>query len=126
MYMIMIYILCVFCSLVLYHISNKHFGDYRFIKLALSNFIIVYLILVLGVYLHGLFLEYKVNSFDLDGDGFFSDAETMAPDFSKYYDKLIGDAGRGLAPFIGLIFSFVYTTAYLIVIKLCQLFKELC
>ena len=48
-----------------------------------------------------------LNSFDLDGDGFFSGDE-ITPEQQQAMQRVANDTGRALAPITGTIFSFIY------------------
>jgi hypothetical protein len=119
MFIILSYILCCIVSLVIY----KSVVTKRLVKLIIINFFLVYVIFLLGVYSQEFYLEYKLNSFDLDGDGFFTENE-ITPEQAQYMSLVVGDVGRTFAPITGLLFSIVYSIFYLVIIKFYQLFKR--
>lgn len=119
MFIVLSYILCCIASLAIY----KSVANEKVVKLVVINFFLVYVIFLLGVYGHEFYLEYKLSVFDLDGDGFFTEDE-ITPEQEKYMSLAVGDVGRTFAPVTGLLFSFIYSIFYLMIIKFYQLFKH--
>ena len=93
------------------------------LKLALINFIIIYLLIIISVCVYDIYLEYKVSTFDLDGDGFFT-SEEWTPEYAKYSSRLVNDLGRNLAPITGFIFSFLHSILFLVILTLCRIIKR--
>ncbi len=52
-------------------------------------------------------MEYKLGTFDLNKDGFFSEDETTKAQ-RHYMDLVVGDTGRSFLPITGLFYSAVY------------------
>ena len=93
------------------------------LKLALINFIIIYLLIIISVCVYDIYLEYKVSTFDLDGDGFFT-SEEWTPEYAKYSSRLVNDLGRNFAPVTGFIFSFLHSILFLVILTLCRIIKR--
>ena len=117
MYIVLFVSLCLLVSLAVYLGVNKYSGNVSPVKLTIINFIFVYIFFVLGVYCYEIYLEYRLDSFDLNGDGFFT-GEENTPEKEKYMSLVINDTGRTFAPFTGLIFSFLYAVIFLCALKL--------
>ncbi len=66
-----------------------------------------YCLLLVSVRLTDMHFEYRLNKYDLDGDGMFSGAE-VTPQMKTAMADMTNDTGRSLAPIIGLIASPVY------------------
>jgi hypothetical protein len=117
MYMVLFVSLCLLVSLAVYLGANKYFGNVSPIKLTIINFVSVYIFFVLGVYCYEIYLEYRLDSFDLNGDGIFT-GEENTPEKEKYMSLVINDTFRTFAPFTGLVFSFLYAALFLCASKL--------
>jgi hypothetical protein len=81
------------------------------LKTSVLYFSVVYIEYVGSTLLFGAFLGYKVSTFDLNGDGFISGAEST-PEFRRYSAMLTDDAGRNLAPITGVLYSFVCAVTF--------------
>ena len=93
------------------------------LRLALINFVIIYLLIIISVCVYDIYLSYKVSTFDLDGDGFFT-SEEWTPEYAKYSSKLVSDVGRNFAPVTGFIFSFLHSILFLVILTLCRIIKK--
>lgn len=93
------------------------------LRLALINFVIIYLLIIISVCVYDIYLSYKVSTFDLDGDGFFT-SEEWTPEYAKYSSKLVSDVGRNFAPVTGFIFSFLHSILFLVILTLCKIIKR--
>jgi len=71
--------------------------------------LVVYVGLITQNAIYDHYLERKLATFDLNNDGIFS-PEEQTPEQQKYFDMVIGDAGRNLMPITGLFISLVATT----------------
>ena len=67
----------------------------------------MYALLLLSVHFLNEEIEKTLYSFDLDGDGGFSENE-ITPGQQKAMDDFVGDTGRAMAPITGAVFSLVY------------------
>ena len=92
------------------------------LKIAVTNFIVMYLLIIFSAHAYEIYLEYKILTFDLDGDGFFSNKESTA-EYAKYSSRLIGDVGRTFAPITGFVFSLFCSTCLFFILKLIDIFK---
>lgn len=52
-------------------------------------------------------LKNELNSFDLNGDGFFT-KEEIKSEQQIAMRRVIADTGRNLAPIIGILYSLIY------------------
>ena len=75
--------------------------------LALMQIFVFYVSVLVEVSIYDYQLEKQLYSFDLNGDGVFSDSE-ITPEQEEAMIKFIGDTGRTFAPITGAIFSFMY------------------
>ena len=66
-----------------------------------------YFLLLAAVWAIDVDLKYKLNRFDKNGDGSFSDAE-MTPAAERAMQEVTDDTGRALAPVIGLPYTGVW------------------
>ncbi len=75
------------------------------LKLVLVYGAVVYLLIIVSVFAYEAYLDHKISTFDLDGDGFFS-AEESTEEYVKYWEKIMDDVGgRTYAPVFGLSFA---------------------
>ena len=93
------------------------------IKLVIANFIVIYLLVVVSVFIYDFYLEYKVSTFDLDGDGFFSNREST-PEYLEYSSRLTNDVGRNFAPITGFVFAFLWTAFFYLLLKVIRFIKR--
>ena len=93
------------------------------LRLALINFIIIYLLIIISVCVYDIYLKYKVSTFDLDGDGFFT-SEEWTPEYAKYSSRLVNDLGRNLAPVTGFVFSFLHSILFFVILTLYRIIKR--
>lgn len=91
--------------------------------LYLMNFALLYILIVGSSYGYGLFLEYKLDQFDLDGDSLFSVAE-QTPEQQRYMQLLVNDAGRNLAILSGAIYSVLSTAILFAFVRAYGLFAR--
>lgn len=123
MYLALFVGLALLGSLAIYSTANKYFEKASHIKLTIVNFIFVYILFLLAIYCYEIYLEYKLDSFDLNSDGFFT-GEENTPEKEKYMSLVVNDTGRTFAPITGLIFSFAYSVIFLLVLKLYRTSKQ--
>jgi hypothetical protein len=91
--------------------------------LHLSHFFLIYIILIMDVQLYDVYLNYKLNSFDIDHDTFFSFAE-QNEEQKKYFDLVINDSGRNLVLIWGAFFSIISTATLYSVISIINIFRN--
>ena len=72
------------------------------------NFFILYILLILNIQLHDIYLNYKLNLFDINHDSIFSILE-QTKEQQKYFSLVINDSGRNLVFIWGLIFAAIST-----------------
>jgi len=80
------------------------------------SFILFYIINIMATNIYSEYLEYVLNSFDLDGDTIFSKTE-QTPEQIEAMDALINDAGRGLVWFLSFFYSFAFSLVTLVIYK---------
>lgn len=66
-------------------------------------------------------LKNELNSFDLNGDGFFTNEE-ITSEQQIAMRRVISDTGRNLAPILGIIYSLIY---YVIIFFSLWIIKEI-
>ena len=115
------YLAIITISVLIISLSRYYKWKMGDLKFAALNFIVIYMLIVLSVFIYDAYLSYKLQSFDLDQDGIFSNDE-LTPEASEYLSIWVNDLGRNLAPYTGFIFTFIYTIICLVVIKLYRLF----
>ncbi|NHM07672.1 hypothetical protein G4D82_10600 [Flavobacterium sp. CYK-4] len=81
--------------------------------------IFFYLSIVVTVIITNIILQNKLDSFDLNHDGIFSGKE-ITTEQKLALNNLTADTGRTLAPFIGIIYSFVYFLMIYFVLKMVR------
>ena len=117
MYYIIILLIELFV-LVIYKIFSKR--QFRNIKISLIIILIFYIILNIMVKSRGVCIEYKLNTFDLNGDGIFSGAE-VTPEQEEAMNRWTNDLGRNLFPIIFGIFSVIIFIILIIAGKLLDI-----
>ena len=93
------------------------------LRLAFMNFVTIYLFIIISVLVYDIYLTYKVSTFDLDGDGFFT-TEESTPEYAKYSGRLVNDVGRNFAPITGFVFSFLHSILFFVVLTLGKIIKR--
>lgn len=86
-------------------------------KISLISFVVTYSIVMYGALATDFYLDYKLQQFDLNGDGLFSGKE-VTPEQELALKRLISDTGRTLAPLTGLIFSTFLSVILFLIMKL--------
>lgn len=81
--------------------------QYSNTKVALLATLFCYLSIVAVAFISGYMIESHLESFDLDGDGSFSQIEKTAEQ-QKAMQAAISDNARNLAPIFGILYSIVY------------------
>ena len=107
----------------IYYVSKFSKRNPSDLRLALINFVIIYLLIIISVCLYDIYLKYKVSTFDLDGDGFFT-SEEWTPEYAKYSSRLVNDVGRNFAPVTGFIFSFLHSILFFVILTLYRIIKR--
>lgn len=105
--------------LILEKISTKKTGAWLFI----ISFVIMYLLLVVSTSAYDIYIDNKLNSFDLNQDGFFS-PEEQTEEQQKWLDLWAGDAGRTFIWITAILLSIVSSTALVsgrLLLRLIQL-----
>ena len=86
--------------MIMYKIfSKRQFKKFGNIKISLIIIITIYIVLNLLVIGNGKYLEYRLNTFDLNGDGIFSAAEQTLEQ-EEMFRRVIWDTGRNFFPII--------------------------
>ena len=107
----------------IYYVSKFSKRNPSNLRLALINFVVIYLLIIIGVFVYDAYLKYKVSTFDLDGDGFFT-SEEWTPEYAKYSSRLVNDLGRNLAPITGFIISFLNSILFFIILTLGKIIRR--
>ena len=107
----------------IYYVSKFSKWNPSNLRLALINFVVIYLLIIIGVFIYDVYLSYKVSTFDLDGDGFFT-GEEWTPEYAKYSAKLVNDLGRNLVPITGFIISFLNSILFFVILTLGKIIKR--
>ena len=67
-----------------------------------------YFLLLVAAKFTDMHFKYRLNKFDLDGDGMFSGVE-ITPQMERAMSDLTNDTGRSLAPITGIIIAPIYS-----------------
>ena len=94
-------------------------GSIRNAKLLTINFFSVWISIILIVYLEDVYLTQKLNSFDLDDDGFFGGSE-ITSEQERYMFLATNDLGRNLAPVTGGFVAFLHTIVFFVWLSIYQ------
>jgi hypothetical protein len=82
--------------------------------------ILTYVFIVLFVALYGYYLDWKLDSFDTNGDGFFAlDEQSTAQ--QEAMDLVINDAGRSLIFITAFLYAIIYTGLTIVFITIKNL-----
>lgn len=77
-------------------------------RLAVVSFWSVYSLAVVSAISYDIYLDYRLSTFDLDGDGIFSGPKENTPEQAKVMAAWTNDLGRNLVPFTGFVWSLAY------------------
>jgi hypothetical protein len=107
-------IILILFLIFLYKVFSKNnLGN---IKLSLIIVVILYVLVNIYVIGYSKYLEYKLNSFDLNGDGIFSGSEiTSEPE--NIMNRYIWDTGRTFAPITSGIFCIIIFPIFILLSK---------
>lgn len=106
-------------SAVLYWLTKMVRCRCRPKALALANFLCIYFVILGSIAAYEWYLDAKLESFDVDGDGIFSPVEATSEQ-REYMSRKTNDAGRSLAPVTGFLFSAAYSAIYLVVLRILE------
>ena len=73
-------------------------------KLLINLFLVTYIVIIAYVIFYDIYLQYYLNSFDIDKNGFFNGDE-ITIEQKKAMQKLSSDTGRNFSFIIGLFYS---------------------
>ncbi len=94
------------------------------LALALTHFTIVYLLWVVSAFIYDAYIDYKVATFDVDGDGMFSNDEVLPEEYYKYHNIQISDALRNLAPIFGFVCALFWSSIFFLVLSWLEQIKH--
>ena len=90
----------IFAILILiYSFKSKHKR-----KLLINLFLGTYIVIIAYVIFYDIYLQYYLNSFDIDKNGFFNGDE-ITTEQKKAVQKLSSDTGRNFSFITGLFYS---------------------
>lgn len=84
-------------------------------QIAIIASFLFYLSIIVMVIATNYFLKKELNSYDLNGDGFFNGKE-IRPEQKIAMHNVISDTARNFAPFVGIIYSLIYYLLLLIIL----------
>jgi len=119
-----IFIIIIGVWFVSLKIKNKCLENDPVFFLYLINFAVLSAVIIISVYIYDKYLDFKLDQFDLNGDGVFS-LEEQTPEQKRAMDLVIGDAGRSLVVFTGPIFSFLITLFLFLLVIVNRALKNL-
>ena len=108
------YLTAISTTIGVFYLS-KFFGqDISHLKIALFNFLFLYLELVIFAYVYDHYIDYKLSVL-----------HEGSMEYEKYFNLCVWDGGRNLMPILGFMRSFVYSLSLYVVLKIVVLFKKL-
>lgn len=87
------------------------------------NFTFIYIVIIGSAWAYDSYLNFMLESFDLDKDGIFSIEEQTA-DQKRYMELVSNDLGRNLIPYIGLLFAVVHSVVFFLVLLAIRLIRK--
>ncbi|MBT2773359.1 hypothetical protein J7J47_14115 [Halomonas sp. ISL-60] len=104
-------------------LSKRKWPTHHSLSASILTFIFVVFFLSIEFYTIDLYFVKKLESFDLDGNGVFS-ADERTEQQKKYFNIVMYDAGRFLAPFFIAFLSIGYAIFIFFSVKLFYFFKK--
>lgn len=104
-------------------LSKRKWPNHHSLSASILIFIFVVFFLSIEFYTIDLYFVKKLESFDLDGNGVFS-ANERTDQQKKYFNIVIYDAGRFLAPFLIAFLSIGYSIFVFLSVKLFYFIKK--
>ncbi len=92
------------------------------LKIAFFSSVFFYVSIVVIAFATKEILRSELNSYDLNGDGFFSGSEINEGQ-QKAMHKFISDTGRNLAPIFGIVYAIIYFVILFVVFKIVSSIK---
>lgn len=80
-------------------------------RLVAVSFLSVYLLAVVWTIGEDIYLDYRLSTFDRDGDGIFAGPDENTVEQAKAMAAVTNDLGRNLVPITGLVWSLAYASA---------------
>lgn len=115
--------LLAFPVLVFFLNQKSYAGKYGVKTLAVINFFGMYVVLMVLVVSQNYYLDYQLNKFDLDGDGFFGGTE-ITKEQEEAMERVTNDTGRTFAPITGFIFCLLYFSIFYLVLVVKNWFRR--
>lgn len=110
--MLFLYLVAIMPPVISIALHRFVFMDKFSIKaLAWANFVIFYTACIAYAIAVDYWIEMDLNSYDLDGDGIFSEAE-QTPGQKEAMFRYISDLGRKLLPIFGLVYGLAHTACF--------------
>lgn len=122
--MYLIFILVHLVPPVVAGVAYKYRGQLSLAaKISIFTFVTTYSLVMYGALITDIYLSYKLEQFDLNGDGLFS-GEEVTPEQEMALTRVVSDTGRVFAPITGLILSLGLSLPLLLTLKLTTLIKR--
>ncbi len=119
-----ILLLLAFPVLVFFLNQKAYAGKYGVKALAVINFFGMYVILMDLVVSQNHYLDYQLNKFDLNGDGFFGGTE-ITKEQEETMERVTNDTGRTFAPITGFIFCLLHSSIFYLFLVVENWFRRL-
>jgi len=111
------YTVFIFFSWIVTFYLSKHYNKYSLRWMFFISFIILLISINLFAFSSEIYLEYKLDTFDLDGSGGFTpDEETLEQ--QKYMRAYTSGVGRQVAILLSPIISLTSAFLYILIFKL--------
>lgn len=88
--------------------------DTPFLLKFLRRLVVTYLLLIVVVHCHEVYILYDLRSYDINHDGIISDIE-ITEQYKQALKRYIMDTARTFAPITGIFYSFILTIFTLII-----------
>ncbi len=105
--------------------TNAKISTKKIFLHALIPTFLFYASIVLITQVFGLYLDARLDSFDLDGNGFFS-GEEITPEQEAAMSAVTNDTARTLAPVTGLFVSFFHYFVSVVILAIINHLNHNC
>ena len=105
-------------SAIAYILMRRRKTDPTPRRLAAVSFFSVYLLAVVWTIAEEIYLDYRLLTYDLDGDGVFSGPDENTLEQAKAMAAVTNDLGRHLVPITGLVWSLAYSSVLYVAMTL--------
>lgn len=116
-------VLSVVVSAAIYFLLPRLNHEASPLRLALLSFVAIYLIMVAWAMTYEIYLDYRLSTFDSNGDGMFSGPEENTLEQARFSAAVTNDLGRNLVPITGLMWSLAYSSMLYVAMLIWRAFR---